>query len=374
MWVMNYKMRLINSDYQPIKKVNFGAGSEFVHENEESKYDTSESLMRNWDQMKQKIFDSVTSDNVKRSQAGTCAYLMMMTGQRIGGEGAKNEAGTVGMSTIRTEHVKLSNQNGRYSISFDFLGKDSVRYQNTLEIEKYVYDALSFFLKGKKPGQKVFDQMGGGEVGALMKEVLPGVSPKSFRTTNAAMELVQFLKDNPVDPTWSDAKKKQTLVMGNALVARKLNHQKNVGKNQGDQEERAKDRIESAKKTLDVRKEKGKERLAQIRKQMETAKSLWSGQKLKDKIEQLKDQEQKVRDLVVKAEESVERAEANLDIKKGTADIALGTSLSSYCDPRIVISWCKDVGLSPEKVYSKSLMTKMQWALDTDPDRWQEYL
>ena len=371
MWVMTYRMRLINSDYQPIKKVNFGTGSEFVHENEEQKYDTSSELMRNWEAMKQKIFDAATDTDVKRSQAGICAYLMMVTGQRIGGEGAKNEAGTVGMSTIRTEHLKLSASNGKYFASFDYLGKDSVNYKNTVEVEKFVYDALTFFTKGKKPGQKVFDQMGGGDVGALMKEVMPGVSPKSFRTANAALELVQYLRENPVDPNWSDAKKKQVLVMGNAKVARKLNHQKNVGKNQGDQEAKAQERIAAAEKTLQVRKEKGKERLIQIRKQMETAKGLWSGQKLKDKLTQLKDQEQKVKDLVVKAEESVERASANLDIKKGTADIALGTSLGAYISPKIIFSWCKDVGLDPNKIYSKSLMQRQVWAEDTDEEYWK---
>ena len=371
MWVMTYKMRLVNSTYEPIKKVNFGTGSEFVHENEEQKYDKSADLMRNWEAMKQKIFDAATSDDMKESQAGVCAYLMMITGQRIGGEGAKNEAGTVGMSTIRVEHVKLSQNNGKFYVSFDYLGKDSVPYRNTVEVEKYIWDALVAFTRGKKLGQKVFDVMAGGDVGALMKEVLPDVSPKTFRTANAAMELVQYLRDNPVDPGWNDAKKKQVLVMGNAQVARKLNHQKNVGKNQGDQEAKAQERIDAAKRTLDVRKEKGRERLIQIKKDADTAKKLWSGQKLKDKLAQLKDQEEKVKDLVKKAEESLERASSNLEIKKGTADIALGTSLASYISPKIIFSWCKDVGLDPNKVYSKSLMQRQVWAEDTDEEYWQ---
>lgn len=367
MWVMTYKMRLVNHDYQPVKKVNFGTASEFVHENEEHKYEKGADLMRNWETMKQKVFDNVTSDNVRQSQAGVCAYLMMETGQRIGGDGGYGQ-GTVGMSTILVKHIKVVGNN----VSFDFLAKDSVRYKNTIEVEPYIAAHLQEFIKGKTPNQKVFDVANGGDVSKLMKEVLPEVSPKTFRTANAAIELLQYLKTHPVDPSWSDAKKKQVLVMGNALVARKLNHQKNVSKNQGDQETKAKERIDAAQKTLETRTEKGKERLLKIKAQMKTAKELWSGDKLRDKLEDLKAQEAKLKELVLKAEEGVERAKTQLQIKKGTADIALGTSLGSYISPKIIYSWCKDVGLPPEKVYSKTLTQKQIWAEDTEPEYWKD--
>jgi DNA topoisomerase-1 len=368
MWLMTYRMRLVNSDYQPIKKVNFGAGSEFVHENEEHKYDKSEVLMRSWDSMKAKIFDSITSDDIRVSQAGTCAYLMMVTGQRIGGDGQKSGAGTVGMSTIQVRHVKVSGN----QVSFNFLAKDSVPYKNTIEVEDYVADHLREFLKGKGPTDKVFDRTSGADVNAMMKDVVPDVSPKTFRTANAALELLQYLRAHPVDPTWSDSKKKQVLVLGNAIVAKKLNHQKNVSKSQGDQEARAKERIDKAKETLELRKNKGEEQLLKIKQQLKTAKELWTGDKLKAKISDLKEKEERIAELIRKSEERVETSTAQLQIKRGTAELALGTSLSSYVSPKIIYSWCKDVGLPPSKVYSKSLEQKQMWAEDTPPEYWRE--
>ena len=78
---------------------------------------------------------------------------------RVGDEkDTEGEADTVGATTLRVEHMKISGN----KIEFDFLGKDSVRWKKTLE-EKYTkkgknedYTALLInnleeFTKGKKP-------------------------------------------------------------------------------------------------------------------------------------------------------------------------------------------------------------------------------
>ena len=47
---------------------------------------------------------------------------------RVGDEKDPDEADTVGATTLRKEHVTLTSN----SIKFDFLGKDSVRWQETV--------------------------------------------------------------------------------------------------------------------------------------------------------------------------------------------------------------------------------------------------
>jgi DNA topoisomerase-1 len=45
-------------------------------------------------------------------------------------------------------------------VEFDFLGKDSMRYHNVVEVDKQVFDNFKLFTKKpKKPEDDVFDQV-----------------------------------------------------------------------------------------------------------------------------------------------------------------------------------------------------------------------
>ena len=60
------------------------------------------------------------------------------------------------MLNKRVEHIFLENDN---KITFDFLGKDSMRYFNTVEVEEIVYKNLKDFVKGKKKTDDLFDRI-----------------------------------------------------------------------------------------------------------------------------------------------------------------------------------------------------------------------
>lgn len=45
------------------------------------------------------------------------------------------------------EHIKLIDNN---QVTLDFLGKDSMRYLNTVTVDEVVYNNLKEFSKGKK--------------------------------------------------------------------------------------------------------------------------------------------------------------------------------------------------------------------------------
>lgn len=57
----------------------------------------------------------------------------------------------------------------------------------------------------------------------------------------------------------------------------------------------------------------------------------------------------------------------DLQQRKDNADVALGTSKINYMDPRITISWCKNVELPIEKIFPKTLRAKFAWAMETEP-------
>ena len=69
--------------------------------------------------------------NPKTRRISTACYLIYRTAMRVGDEKDPDEADTVGATTLRKEHVKLSGN----AIEFDFLGKDSVRWNDTFPAE-----------------------------------------------------------------------------------------------------------------------------------------------------------------------------------------------------------------------------------------------
>ena len=66
----------------------------------------------------------------------------------------EEEADTVGCCSLRVEHLAFDEPN---LVTFDFLGKDSMRYYNTVPVIEQVFKNLQSFSKGKDPEEKIFD-------------------------------------------------------------------------------------------------------------------------------------------------------------------------------------------------------------------------
>lgn len=73
---------------------------------------------------------------------------------RVGNEKNEDEADTVGCCSLRVEHISFD---GDSKITLDFLGKDSMKYHNTVVVDQIIYDNLRRFVKGKKPENELFD-------------------------------------------------------------------------------------------------------------------------------------------------------------------------------------------------------------------------
>jgi DNA topoisomerase-1 len=60
-------------------------------------------------------------------------YLIDKLALRVGNEKGEDEADTVGCCSLRVEHVQLDDKSEE--VTFDFLGKDSMRYLNTVKVD-----------------------------------------------------------------------------------------------------------------------------------------------------------------------------------------------------------------------------------------------
>ena len=91
-------------------------------------------------------------------QRSTALYLIDRFALRAGNDkGDKEEADTVGCCSLRYEHVSLEPPN---KVTFDFLGKDSIRYYNEVNVDEQVFKNLKIFKREpKKEGDMLFDRL-----------------------------------------------------------------------------------------------------------------------------------------------------------------------------------------------------------------------
>ena len=90
-------------------------------------------------------------------QRATAVYLIDKFALRAGNEKGDDEADTVGCCSLKFEHVTLKPPN---KVIFDFLGKDSIRFYDEVEVDQQVFKNLMIFKKPPKTdGDEIFDRL-----------------------------------------------------------------------------------------------------------------------------------------------------------------------------------------------------------------------
>eukprot|EP00760_Papus_ankaliazontas_P031314 PhM_4_TR5235/c1_g1_i1/m.737/K03163/TOP1; DNA topoisomerase I len=172
------------------------------------------------------------NDDIFVQQRAIAMYFIDRLALRVGNEKGEDEADTVGCCSLRVEHLKLVEPS---SIDFDFLGKDSVRYKNTVKVDPAVFKLVGKLMRGKGPQDDIFDHLNPGRLNDHLKSFMEGLSAKVFRTYNASFTLDCEFHDHPVDPELTVPDKMAYFTEANTKVAVLCNHQKGVSKNHGAQ-------------------------------------------------------------------------------------------------------------------------------------------
>ena len=258
-------------------------------------------------------------------------------------------------------------------MELNFIGKDSVPFKNSFDVPQVVKDELISLQSGKKASDKIFNNANEGTVNKFLSDCVEGCTAKLFRTAYGTKLLAEELQKNPCSSKMSDAQKKAIYDNACLEVSKKLNHQRNVAKNYSDQITQTDDKIKAAKdanrKTLD----KCKEQLKKLEKDVRTAKKVYTGNDLAEKMEKLKAKRNLIDARVKRSEERIEKLELGKDLKKATKNISLGTAKSAYSSPKIAFSWARTNGVDIKFIYSASLQKKFSWAESVDDDYWKNY-
>ena len=314
-------------------------------DNDKVKYDTAKKLENYIFDIEKEIVKQMshTKDTTKRKVATVC-YLIYKLAMRVGDEKDPDEADTIGASTLRVEHLKFPVINDKIQIEFNFLGKDSVPWQKTLEISspdtRALYENLLFYMKGKDRTDEIFEDITSAKVNiflrSLDKDNLPNLTAKVFRTYIATAIVKKHLSAPILKLNKNESEFKKIYVgkIANLQAAITCNHKKGIDpKNPA-----SKKSWEKFEQSVTNKKEK----IKQIK--LELKEKMW-----KTEIQKFK------------KEQRLEKLEFQLRLQQETKDYNLGTSLRNYIDPRVFKSWCDYVNLDWTKIYTSTLQRKFKW-------------
>ena len=383
MWAMKFKMYCgPHTNGKPDfpkcchfnKTIGFHGEADIRQKAITGKFDKASDILKNWNKIQAKVLADATNCSLKKTpkHEALIVYLIQETGIRVGGGRDSNrQAMTYGISTLEGRHVTLD-KNG-FTVTFNFLGKDSVPETRTISIDENVWYNLESLLSYRDANERIFNE--DVDVNGYLKKLHKGATVKNLRTVKCNEVLVNNLKIKKITKSNTEAEKLRAIFEANLEIAKQLNHQKNVGKNQKEGEQKIAERIAKAQTRVKELKKKHKEKIVKLDAQAEKFKVAFKGLKiLKEKLANIEEQKVKLVIQMEKAKLSIEKTELALDKKKLTKDISLGTSLANYADYRILKSYCDEIGLPMERVFTATQMVTISKLVENTPiTYWRTY-
>jgi len=402
MWIARWKDKLTDK----MKYVWPHDSSPIKQKKDIEKYEKAIELRENLDRVKQFIAENLASDDVRRRKTATVCYLIDELKFRVGDEKDEDEeADTVGASSLRPEHICF-NEDG--TVTFDFLGKDSVRHLLTARIDDTVKENLKAFAE-ENHGGTLFDEVNSSVVSQFLDEVMEGITAKVFRTHYATEAVESRLKELPIESDAPDYRKKHVATLANLEAAITCNHRRTIPKTWGQSLTRQKERLAARKQRAkenmrnyrerirdaiakyeeriakyEAKLEEDKKKLDEYKQELKTREEAGKSTKgVKKRIaskrnvirngrERIKNTRDKHRERIAKLrermetrrmknEQMIEKATLQIEAKELTRDYNLGTSLKSYVDPRVYYTWGREVDYDWRNYYSSTLEKKFSW-------------
>jgi len=334
-WLAKWKASINGED----KCVWLAANSSWKGMSDKAKYEKARELKNHIGQVRADYEQGFKAKDVAMQQRSVAVYLIDRLALRVGNEkNTDEEADTVGCCSLRVEHVKMDTCQEN-QLHLNFLGKDSITYDNTTDIVPAVYQLIKKFMLTKKPEQELFDLVQPSELNDYFKSVMPGLSAKVFRTYNASITLCSELQKTSRMVTTAQREKEGDInalynyyQIANKNVAELCNHQKATPASHG------------------VALAKMDDKIAKVQGEYDEAKKAKNTSKMDTKRKQL------------------EKLKAERATKDELKNVSLGTSKINYNDPRITIAWCKRFDVPIQKPFPKTLLAKFAWAMGTEPE------
>jgi DNA topoisomerase-1 len=400
MWIARWKDKLTGK----MKYVWFSDSSILKQKKDVEKFDKAMELRQNLAKVQRHILRNLDAKDLRRRKIATVSFLINRLKIRVGDEKDPDEADTVGASTLRPEHIYI---NGDGTVTFNFLGKDSIPHTFRVKLPNTVIENLKDFAANAK--STLFDGIRSQHVSDFLDEVMTGLSAKVFRTCYASEATEKKLKNADARLEDPDYVKKYAATMANLEAAKVCNHRRTIPKSWKSSLEKKKDRLKTLKgrekeMQLRLRKKveeqekryeeklgKQEEMIAATIAKLEAYRQKLQERKPKEKsfsalkrrivlqqqalskkrqrlkllkikhMERMKKLERKRKNRRQLDRNAIDKLKLKLRIQTETRDYNLATSLKSYIDPRIYNRWGKQIDYDWKRYYSKTLQKKFMW-------------
>lgn len=326
-----------------------------------AKYEKAVILSKDIDTILQAIFKDMASDD---GRIATVCYLIYRTAMRVGDEKDEEEADTVGATTLRREHIMVLDD----SIKLDFLGKDSVRWQETISIkdnERIFLENMRRLTETTQEGREIFEGIKSSDVNKYLSGIVKGVTAKVFRTYLATKVVFEYLAEHDTIQNDSPSTKIYHAKMANLQAAKKCNHKRAIPKTFAQSLQKRRETLKKIKEQTPW--QSAEESLKKIK----TIKPKTSKQK-KRRLERLRRTRKTINDRKKRHSLRVEKLSLQIRLAEQTRDYNLGTSLRNYIDPRVYKAWTDHVDMEWKKMYTATLQKKFLW-VDNVSTPWESY-
>ncbi|CAA7261616.1 unnamed protein product [Cyclocybe aegerita] len=407
------------------KYVFLAAGSSLKGQSDMQKFEKARELKNHVDRIRANYTSDLKSKVMADRQRATAMYFIDKLALRAGNEKGEDEADTVGCCSLRCEHVTLEAPD---FIIFDFLGKDSIRYYNRVQVEPQVFKNIRIFKENKNDDDNLFDRVTTSSLNKHLNNEMKGLTAKVFRTFNASITFQRLLDEEDLEGATLQ-ERLAAYNKANRQVAILCNHQRSVPKTHDQSMERMRlkerafkyDRMklrhglfaidskykkdprykddesdlddewivehEEGLKTKEIEKvekkfakenEKRQEdnekpqdesvlkaRIAEITKEFEQLAKERGTKKAAMKRDR---SAEKLEEAIDKLTQKIKAFKLQISDRDAGKEVALGTSKINYLDPRITAAWCKKHDVPIEKLFSKTLLTKFPWAMEAEEE------
>ncbi|MEM2092997.1 MAG: DNA topoisomerase I [Candidatus Bathyarchaeia archaeon] len=301
-----------------MKYVWFSDSAFLKQRRECEKFKKAEKLGRLIPKIEEHIFRNLEAKDDERRKIATVCWLILALNMRVGDEKDPGEADTVGAITLRPEHIRIDGD----TLHFDFLGKDSVRWEKSVKAPQIVIKNIEHYAKTCK--EYLFEGINSKKISRFLSEKMKGLTAKVFRTWRTTCAVKEYLESCGVKREDAEYLKQFHAKMANLEGAKIANHKRKVP-----------DKFEEklAKKEL----------------------------KLKELMRRLEENRAKGKN-VDSILARIEKAKLDIALTVETREWNLATSLKSYIDPRVYVQWAAKVQFNLEKLYPKTLRKKFRWA------------
>ena len=315
------------------------------------KFELARKLKKKIKNIKKINEDNLNSKDIRTKQNATALFIIDKLALRIGNEKGKDAADTVGVSSLRVEHIELLDN---FYIKLDFLGKDSVRYVKKIQVPEIIYNNLKLFLENKNSKDDIFDLTTPDIINKYLQSFMKKLTSKVFRTFNASIlfqkelqkifsKFENYTKEDKINLI------KNEINIANKKVALLCNHQKAVSKNFSQQIQKFDDRIKEQKN-----------KKLKLKREIKNFKDL--NTKAAKKAVKIRNKRIGITNMKIKKLKILKASKIELK------DVALGTSKINYIDPRIIVSFLKKNNMNINIFFNESLQNKFRWAMDVEKD------